>query len=77
MKPSKLESGLGLYFLVVKCTRNQAEILESLLIDFKGTKLNQFRDAFFNVTRKAQHLTGSNAPASVMRDLKASEYFCG
>ena len=41
-------------------------------MDLGGKELNHFSAAFFNVIGKALHLTGFEAPANAILDLKAS-----
>lgn len=43
-----------------------------MLIDFRGSELNYLKAAFFNVIRKALHLTRLKAAAKVILDLKVS-----
>ena len=63
---------MGLNLLVVKCAKNIEARSENRLIDLGERELNHLRAAFFNVIGKAQHLIGSETPASAILDLKAS-----
>ena len=42
-------------------------------MDLGGRELNHFKATFFNMIRNARHLTGSDAAAKAILDLKASQ----
>ena len=69
---SRLETGFDLNFQATKWAKNSDERLENLLMDLGGKELNHLSAAFFNVIENAQHLTGFDALATAILDLKVS-----